>query len=314
MRKEPRTWTLHRNPGTVAIYLRSLRQMLGRSQGDIPKEKKGMLSPIQVIQPGVRIDPVRLELFRKVCEIPTHGLAVPPAYPECLFFGPMAEAVLSGTFPLSPFGLIHIRQRIAMQRPIDPNARLGLNGMLDEIRETDRGFEIDLELSVFDGGQKIWEGRTTVLSRNKKTRSRDQPRQEKPISWIQEDKEIWSFVIHVPEDTGRRYAQASGDWNPHHLYPITARLLGYRRAIAHGMWALSRTLGMIEREWPFEFPLNVEATFKRPIFLPSDIELRYQKKGVQADHHRQSLRFELRNPYQGVPYMVGSIQIDSMIQ
>lgn len=298
---------LQRSPGTVEIYLRSLWRMLGRSQGVIPKGKRGMLSPIRIIQPGVRIDPDRLELFRKVCETPIHGLAVPPAYPECLFLTPMAEIVLSEDFPLSPFGLIHIRQRIAILRPIDPDAKLDLNCQLEEIRETDRGFEVDLELYAFEGGQKLWEGRTTVLSRNKKTRSRGQHRQEKPIPWVQEVEGLKSFIIHVPEDTGRRYARASGDWNPHHLYPITARLLGYRRAIAHGMWALSRTLAMIERERPFEFPLEAEATFKRPIFLPSDIEIRYQRN-VQADQNLQTLRFELRNPHNNEPHMIGSIQ------
>lgn len=307
MLKEPQKMILHRSPGTLSIYLRSLRRMLGRSQGDIQEGKRRMLSPIQVIQPGVQIDPDRLELFRKVCEIPTHGLAVPPAYPECLFLGPMAETVLSETFPLSPFGLIHIRQRIAMQRPIELNARLDLHCLLDEIREKDRGFEVDLELYAFEGGEKLWEGRTTVLSRNKKTRSRGQHHQEKPIPWVKEDEDLKSFIIHVPEDTGRRYARASGDWNPHHLYPITARLLGYHRAIAHGMWALSRTLAMIEKERPFEFPLEAEATFKRPIFLPSDIEIRYQRN-VQADQNPQTLRFELRNPHNGEPHMIGSIQ------
>lgn len=309
MLKELKSKVLQRSPSTIEIYLRSLWRMMGRSQGDIPKVKKGMLCPIRVIQSGVRIDPDRLKLYRRVCETPDQGLAVPPAYPECLFLTPMAEIVLSEGFPLSPFGLIHIGQRIAILRPIDPDAKLDLSCQLEEIREADRGFEVDLELYAFEGGQKIWEGRTTLLSRNRRTRSGGQHRQEKPIPWIREDKEIRLFTIHVAEDTGRRYARASGDWNPHHLYPITARLLGYRRAIAHGMWALSRTLGLIERECPFEFPLEAEATFKRPIFLPSDIEIRYQRN-VQADQTPQTLRFELRNPHTGEPHMIGSIQTE----
>lgn len=49
----------------------------------------------------------------------------------------------------------------------------------------------------------------------------------------------------VPADTGLRYASATGDYNPHHLYPWTARLVGYRLPMAHGMWTLAKTLTLI---------------------------------------------------------------------
>ena len=46
-------------------------------------------------------------------------------------------------------------------------------------------------------------------------------------------------------DTGIRYAKVSGDWNPHHLYPWSARLLGYRSPIAHGLWTLARAVAVV---------------------------------------------------------------------
>lgn len=54
--------------------------------------------------------------------------------------------------------------------------------------------------------------------------------------------------VQVDGDIGRRYAAVSGDYNPHHLYGWTARLIGYPRQIAHGMWTLSRCLSSVERE------------------------------------------------------------------
>jgi acyl dehydratase len=35
-------------------------------------------------------------------------------------------------------------------------------------------------------------------------------------------------------DAGRRYAAVSGDWNPIHLWSVTARPFGFRRPILHG--------------------------------------------------------------------------------
>jgi hypothetical protein len=129
------------------------------------------LAPIEVSQPGVRIDPVRLARFRDVCGNPDDGLLVPPAYPECLFLGTMSVAVLSNAFPFSPFGLIHVRQRIALMRPIDPGATLDLSCRFTEIRETERGFEVDFAMRADAAKIEAWNGTATLLSRNERTRS-----------------------------------------------------------------------------------------------------------------------------------------------
>ena len=57
----------------------------------------------------------------------------------------------------------------------------------------------------------------------------------------------------MPSDIGVRYARLSMDWNPHHLYPWSARLLGYRAPIAHGLWTLAKTIALITGENVFFF-------------------------------------------------------------
>jgi len=304
---EPRRITIGRSPGAVAIYLRALRRMQVRSQGVLPQECSRALAPIEVSQPGTRIDSVRLAQFRDVCGNPNHGLSVPPAYPECLFLGPMAEAVLSDAFPFSPFGLIHIRQQTVLLHPIDPGATLDLSCRLVEIRETDRGFEVDFGLGAVVAGAQAWSGTTTLLTRNNQARSGSGRKGDKSTPWIPEEEPFKSLLVRVPEDTGRRYARASGDWNPHHLYAVTARLLGYRRAIAHGMWTFARTLAAIEAEQDFSLPIEVDASFKRPIFLPGEIEIRLLDERVIGSDTR-TLRFEARNAQSGEPHMTGSIR------
>ncbi|MBM4341071.1 MAG: SDR family NAD(P)-dependent oxidoreductase [Deltaproteobacteria bacterium] len=307
---EPKYITIDRSPGTAAIYLRSLLRMPGRPhQGVLTSECERTLKSIEASQFGVRINPSRLAQFREVCGSPNNGFVVPPAYLECLFLGPMAEIVLSKAFPFSPFGLIHTQQRITLLRPIDPDETLDLSCRLAEIRETIRGFEIDFALRVDTAGSEVWNGTTTVLSRNKQVRSgRGTGRTKtKPMPWIQNEEPFQSIRIHVPENTGRRYAAASGDWNPHHLYAATARLLGYRRPIAHGMWTFARVLAVIEADRPFTFPIEVNALFKRPIFMPTEIEIRLldeQKPGGST----RSVRFEARDSRSGEPHMNGSMQ------
>ena len=50
----------------------------------------------------------------------------------------------------------------------------------------------------------------------------------------------------LPGDLGRRYASVSGDLNPIHVHPLSARLFGFPTAIAHGMWTKARCLAALE--------------------------------------------------------------------
>ena len=71
----------------------------------------------------------------------------------------------------------------------------------------------------------------------------------------------------LPGDLGRRYAAVSGDSNPIHMYPLTAKAFGFDRPIAHGMWTTARALAAMRL--PDAFTATVQ--FKKPIFLPGTV-------------------------------------------
>ena len=70
---------------------------------------------------------------------------------------------------------------------------------------------------------------------------------------------------------GRRYGAVSGDVNPIHLHPLTAKAMGFPRAIAHGMWTYARVLGALGRR-P-EGPSTSHVWFKKPVLLPGKVDL-----------------------------------------
>ncbi|MCF8126499.1 MAG: hypothetical protein K9J51_09790, partial [Desulfotignum sp.] len=109
--------------------------------------------------------------------------------------------------------------------------------------------------------------------------------------------------IQVPKNTGRRYAQVSGDYNPHHLSDITARLIGFKQAIAHGMWSLARVLAGLEKAMTLSHPFAVDAAFKLPVFLPATLTLGYE---TIFDHTGQ-MNFDLRDAASGVPHLKGTL-------
>ena len=79
-------------------------------------------------------------------------------------------------------------------------------------------------------------------------------------------------VVRVPEGQGRAYAAVSGDVNPIHLHALSAKAMGFPRAIAHGMWTAARTLAALGPRGTTG-PSSSHVWFAKPVFLPSTVEL-----------------------------------------
>ncbi|MHB9852795.1 MaoC/PaaZ C-terminal domain-containing protein [Streptomyces krungchingensis] len=92
-------------------------------------------------------------------------------------------------------------------------------------------------------------------------------------------------------DVGRRYAAVSGDRNPIHLRPFTARLFGFPRAIAHGMWTVARCLA----EYGPQGEVTVRADFRTPVLLPGTVTYAAEGPAFELrDEDRVHLTGEVR--------------------
>jgi len=75
---------------------------------------------------------------------------------------------------------------------------------------------------------------------------------------------------------------------------VTARLFGFPKPIAHGMWTLARCLAALDARLPDAF--TAEAQFKTPILLPGTVAFGF---GFEGD------RFTVRDPESGAPHLDG---------
>jgi len=103
----------------------------------------------------------------------------------------------------------------------------------------------------------------------------------------------------LPGDLGRRYAAVSGDRNPIHLHDLGAKLLGFPRTIAHGMWTQARCLAALERSLPAAY--TVTARFRRPMLLPSRVTF---GRAGDADG---AIRFAVHAARAGTPHLEGRV-------
>jgi hypothetical protein len=108
-----------------------------------------------------------------------------------------------------------------------------------------------------------------------------------------------SAIWQVPRNVARRYAAVSGDVNPIHLNPLVARLFGFRRAIAHGMWLKARCLAALEGRLPDA--LTAEVELKSPLLLPSTVGFANRQQG-------SGWTFAVAEARSGRPHLSGSAQ------
>lgn len=281
---------------TARIFFKGAFRSLFRSQGNIANPP-----PKQLVteMKGVRPHPTKVQLFRSVCGYEAANKFLPLSFPETLFLAPLGRMVTSRHFPLSPIGLIHVRQSITQYRPLYENALFDLCCRMTRLSQTERGLWLNVVLEARIEENLVWEGTATFLSRSRellKAKRKTPPSQPEapPAGAIQ---------IDVPETTGRRYAKASGDYNPHHLYRMTAKPLGYKRPIAHGMWSLARCLAEIQPTTTVRWPFSVNAEFKLPIYMPATISLNCKRKD-------NTTIFELFDTKKGFPHLKGIITGD----
>ena len=104
----------------------------------------------------------------------------------------------------------------------------------------------------------------------------------------------------MPTDLGRRYGAIAGDKNPIHLWPITAKLFGFKRHIIHGMWLLARAVAELDTDVS-DGRVQVDVAFKRPVFLPG-------KATFSAGPHDGGIAFRLDNTEKGKTHLFGEVR------
>jgi acyl dehydratase len=274
-------------PNLPALFARAAVTARGRG-GDLPDTR--------LARTGVDVDPAQLAAYNRVCGF---GLAdvLPPTYPHILTF-PLQVALMSDkAFPLALVGLVHVRNRIEVLRPIGTGETLDLEVWAERFAAHRAGATVDLCAKVSVGGAEVWRGRSTYLAR-KASAPDDAPESEVAV----EVGELPAGTIRwrVDGDTGRRYARVSGDVNPIHMSSLSAKALGFKKAIAHGMWLKARVLAALEGRLPAA--MAVDVGFKKPLFLPSTVTL------ATAAVPPEGWDVAVRNEKVGTEHLVGTVR------
>lgn len=288
-------------PNMAALYAKAGLPMLpGASAlpGRLPGGGGEHLPRVALVLPDVDVGVEHLAAYNRVCGFRLSD-ELPATYPHVLAFPLHMALMTDGNFPFSPVGLVHIDNTITQHRPVRLADRLTVHVHAADLRPHPKGRAFSLVTDVRVGQELVWEEESTMLHREPgderagggQADTYDIPRDDESLPVSAE----WN----VPADAGRRYAAVSGDRNPIHLHPLTARLFGFPRPIAHGMWTTARCLAFLEGRLPGTFSVSVR--FRSPLMLPSRVE-------VASDTSGAAVRCRLQHTRTGKPHLLGSVQ------
>ncbi len=262
-------------------------------QGLIFKKPKGekVLPQVEYVVDTLKIDSKHLESYSEICGFKNDGF-VPAIYLAVLSQSLQMHMMTSEAFPFPILGLVHIRNQIKQTRKIAVNEQITLSCKFGELKPHDKGLQFDFITTAKVGGEVVMESLTTYLSRQKTEKKTTEKAKESQEPAYQPQAE-WN----ISENTGRRYAVISGDFNLIHIHAVTAKAFGFKQAIAHGMWSKAKALASIELPAAYE----ADVWFKLPMFLPSTVEFLTVAEPKQTD-------FLIRNVKSKKPHVAGTVK------
>jgi hypothetical protein len=245
-------------PSLAPLYTKAV---LGTALPGRPDEPPDHALEISELQ----IDPERLADYARVCGFSLRD-TLPPTYPHVLGF-PLAMSLMSErSFPFSLLGLVHVANRIEQSEPVAAGSRPSVRVWAENLRPHRRGRQLDLVTELRTDDRVAWRELSTYLRPGEGSRERREGGGVDPLAGATQ-----TAVWRLPGDIGRRYAAVSGDRNPIHLHPLSARALGFKGAIAHGMWTLARSLATLDGSLAAAHTSSVE--FRAPVPIPGTVRL-----------------------------------------
>lgn len=262
---------LDASPRLASLYARAGLGAVPRPGRRSPGAAEVALPAVEHRCAGIQPDADRLTAYQHLVGEPASD-ALPAGYVHVLAFPVGISLLTRPGFPLPALGVVHLANRVEQLTPLAVGDTLDVRAWTRDLRPHRRGAQLELVTEVRRAGTPehegpAWRGVSSYLAPGARLpgpaesdEDADGPRRE--------------FVPPVPTgrwslgaDEGRRYAGVSGDANPIHLTPLTARALGFPRAIAHGMDTAARALAAVGARRGDRFTWHVE--FASPVLLPS---------------------------------------------
>jgi hypothetical protein len=282
-------------PGMLGLYAKAASAMVpGAGLLPFVGPKGSDIPDLELVLRDVSVDQGHLADYAHVCGFTLRD-RLPATYPHVLAFPLHMALMTDGGMPFGAVGLVHISNRITQRRPISAGEPLTLKVSATKLEPHPKGRQFSVLTKAYVGDEFVWEGSSTTLRRGG---GEGGPKKKKAAGAGEKPELEMKAEWKLGSDLGRRYAGVSGDRNPIHLYDATAKLLGFPRAIAHGMWTKARCLAALDTQLPDIF--TIEVNFKQPILLPATVHF-------ASGREPGGIAFAVRDAKKATPHLQGAV-------
>jgi acyl dehydratase len=197
-----------------------------------------------------------------------------PLYLQMLSLPLQMQCLLDKQSPFPLLGLIHSGNRVSVLLSCDLSEPFECRVRFHDVNPHSRGWEVEVLLEAYQAGQLVYKAISSYLVKVKAVHVAPRTIHSEVVESCNSEEKVTIGEALLPAETGRRYAALSGDFNPIHLSTLSAKLFGFKKPIAHGMFTLARAISAYtaNQENPNALEINrVDCRFKKPVFLPNTI-------------------------------------------
>jgi acyl dehydratase len=253
------------------------------------------LPKVEMAIPSVTLDAQHIARYAALCGF-SASQGVPLIYPQMLTFPLVTAYICSDECPWPAMGTVHLANSIEQYKSLRAGDAVRVEMGTGHLFAHEKGQGFTLDLRILRDGELVWSATQSLLRVGVKHISG-----EPYVSQLAGETALsCQTEFTAPADIGRRYGAVSGDRNPIHMTAVTAKLFGFQRAIAHGMWTKARALSYLLPPEPLE-RASTSVEFKTPLLLPGSAALWTERSANGA-------LFEVRDRKGQRPHLRGQLR------
>jgi acyl dehydratase len=255
-------------PSLSKLYVSALSTAARTKLGSL--ERSHALPHVQHTVADVQVSLEHVTTFQHLL----HGTVrdtLPSVFVHSVAFPVVMSVLTRPDFPLPLLGMVHLGNRVGHLRSIDFSEPLTVTAWAENLAGHHAGTCVDVRVDVQATGENVWEGTSTYLAKGLYLPGLDKTSRPERQDFVPPQP---TAKWRLGPEAGREYAAVSGDFNPIHLSALSAKILGLKRSIAHGMYLAARVINSVEAVAAEPFAWDIE--FAAPVFLPATVALRIE--------------------------------------
>lgn len=190
----------------------------------------------------------------------------------------LEEVLFAPGLKVNMVKLVHAEQSFTFHEPLRIGMALVPVARVVDIRDVSSGQILDVDVALEQAGQPVVTGRSSMFIRGKQ--KRDTSRTKEPKAPEPEMSPVATFKVAI--DQPKRYAAASGDFNPIHVNMLAAKISGFKRPIAHGLCVMAMTVRELLSVYGDSNPSSlrrVSLRFAKPVYPGQELTLKTLQEG-----------------------------------